>query len=132
MVFSDFHNWAPDQQIILELLLSKNGIRSIESKTCDKGPEIYFALSDFIWATNYRISRYGLGAMIMSFAALYKEHTGHKLKVHRFVKSQVGTFKFADKALNKRHQGMLNEYLKKLNVNVPSASEADILITDDG
>lgn len=132
MVFADSRNWAADQQIILELLLSKNGVMGTESKTYDEGPEIYFAHSDFIWATNYKLSRYGMGALQVSIAALYKEHTGHELKVHRFGKPQAGTFKFANKVLSKWRKGMLDEHLKKLSVNDPHASEADILITEDG
>lgn len=133
LVFADSRNWAADQQIILELLLSKNGVMGTEAKLPDdKSPEIYFAHSDFIWATNYKLSRYGMGALQVSIAALYKEHTGHELKVHRFGKPQVGTFKFANKVLSKWRRGMLDEHLKKLSVNDPNASEADILVNDDG
>lgn len=132
LVFADSRNWAADQQIILELLVSKNGVMGTESKTYDEGPEIYFAHSDFIWATNYKLSRYGMGALQVSIAALYKEHTGHELKVHRFGKPQAGTFKFANKVLSKWRKGMLDEHLKKLSVNDPNASEADILVNDDG
>lgn len=132
LVFADSRNWAADQQIILELLLSKNGVMGTESKVQGEGPEIYFAHSDFIWATNYKLSRYGMGALQVSIAALYKEHTGHELKVHRFGKPQAGTFKFANKVLSKWRKGMLDEHLKKLNINDPNASEADILVNDEG
>lgn len=132
LVFADLRNWAADQQIILELLLSKNGVMGTESKTYDEGPEIYFAHLDFIWATNYKLSRYGMGALQVSIAALYREHTGHELKVHRFGKPQVGTFKFANKVLSKWRQGMLDEHLKKMSVNDPNLGEADILVNDDG
>ncbi|RKP29026.1 HAD-superfamily subfamily IIA hydrolase [Metschnikowia bicuspidata] len=132
LVFADSRNWAADQQIILELLLSKNGVMGTESMTYDEGPEIYFAHSDFIWATNYKLSRYGMGALQVSIAALFKEHTLRELKVHRFGKPQVGTFKFANKVLSKWRKGMLDEHLKKLNVNDPNAGDADILINDDG
>ncbi|KAM9920937.1 hypothetical protein OXX59_006843 [Metschnikowia pulcherrima] len=132
LVFADSRNWAADQQIILELLLSKNGVMGTESKTYDEGPEIYFAHSDFIWATNYKLNRYGMGALQVSIAALYKEHTGHELKVHRFGKPQAGTFRFANKILSKWRKGMLDEHLKKLSVNDPNAEEADILINEDG
>lgn len=132
MVFADSRNWAADQQIILELLLSKNGVMGTESKTYDEGPEIYFAHSDFIWATNYKLSRYGMGALQVSIAALYKEHTGRELKVNRFGKPQKGTFKFANKVLSSWRQGVLDEHLKKLSINDPNANEADILINEDG
>lgn len=132
LVFADSRNWAADQQIILELLLSKNGVMGTESKTYDEGPQIYFAHSDFIWATNYKLSRYGMGALQVSIAALYKEHTGHELKVHRFGKPQAGTFKFANKVLSKWRRGMLDEHLKKLSVNDPNALQADILVNEEG
>lgn len=132
LVFADSRNWAADQQIILELLLSKNGVMGTESKAQGEGPQIYFAHSDFIWATNYKLSRYGMGALQVSIAALYKEHTGHELKVHRFGKPQAGTFKFANKVLSKWRKGMLDEHLKKLSINDPNAGDADILVNDDG
>ncbi|CAK7894072.1 hypothetical protein CAAN1_02S07558 [[Candida] anglica] len=132
MVFADSRNWAADQQIILELLLSQNGVMGTASKTFDEGPEIYFAHSDFIWATNYKLSRYGMGALQVSIAALYREHTGHELKVNRFGKPQKGTFKYANKVLTSWRQGVLDEHLKKLSINDPNADEADILINEDG
>lgn len=132
LVFADSRNWAADQQIILELLLSKKGVMGTESKTFVEGPQIYFAHSDFIWATNYKLSRYGMGALQVSIAALYREHTGHELKVHRFGKPQLGTFKFANKVLSKWRKGMLDEHLKKLPVNDPNASQADILVSEEG
>ncbi|KAK6197363.1 Haloacid dehalogenase-like hydrolase-domain-containing protein [Scheffersomyces amazonensis] len=133
LVFADSRNWAADQQIILELLLSKNGVMGTESKTYDEGPQIYFAHSDFIWATNYKLSRYGMGALQVSIAALYREHTGKELKVNRFGKPQKGTFKFANKVLTHWRQGVLDEHLKKLSISDPNAlTEADILINDEG
>lgn len=132
LVFADSRNWAADQQIILELLLSKNGVMGTQSKTFDEGPQIYFAHSDFIWATNYKLSRYGMGALQVSIAALYREHTGIELKVNRFGKPQKGTFQFANKVLTKWRQGVLDEHLKKLSINDPNAHEADILINEAG
>lgn len=132
LVFADSRNWAADQQIILELLLSKDGIMGTESKSFDEGPQIYFAHSDFIWATNYKLSRYGMGALQVSTAALYREHTGKELKVNRFGKPQPGTFKFANKVLAKWRQGVLDDHLKKLSIDDPEANDADILIQEDG
>ncbi|EGV65902.1 hypothetical protein PSN45_003293 [Yamadazyma tenuis] len=132
LVFADSRNWAADQQIILELLLSKKGVMSTESKTFDEGPSIYFAHSDFIWATNYKLSRYGMGALQVSIAALYREHTGKELKVNRFGKPQKGTFQFANKILTKWRKGVLDEHLKKLSINDPNAEDADILINERG
>lgn len=132
LVFADSRNWAADQQIILELLLSKGGVMGTESKTYDEGPEIYFAHSDFIWATKYKLSRYGMGALQVCIAAIFREHTGKELKVKRFGKPQKGTFKFANTVLANWRRGVLDEHLKKMNIQDPQASEADILVTQDG
>ncbi|KAG7196164.1 uncharacterized protein KQ657_000176 [Scheffersomyces spartinae] len=133
LVFADSRNWAADQQIILELLLSKNGVMGTSSATYNEGPQLYFAHSDFIWATNYKLSRYGMGALQVSIAALYREHTGTELKVNRFGKPQKGTFIFANKVLSKWRKGVLDEHLKKMPVDAPNAlEEADILINEDG
>lgn len=124
MIFADSRNWAADLQIILELLLSVNGRMGTESKTYDEGPQIYFAHSDFIWATDYSLSRYGMGALQVTVAALYREHTGKELKVNRFGKPQPGTFKYAEKVLKNWRKNVLQKQLKndgiqKLNENEP-------------
>ncbi|KAG7857269.1 hypothetical protein KL919_003906 [Ogataea angusta] len=120
LVFADSRNWAADQQIILELLMSKNGVMGTVSETFEEGPSIYFAHSDFIWATNYKLSRYGMGALQVSIAALYREHTGKELKVTRFGKPQRGTFKFAEKVLKNWRQDVLEEHVEEITSAVAS------------
>ncbi|KAG7904840.1 hypothetical protein KL905_002987 [Ogataea polymorpha] len=120
LVFADSRNWAADQQIILELLMSKNGVMGTVSETFEEGPPIYFAHSDFIWATNYKLSRYGMGALQVSIAALYREHTGKELKVTRFGKPQRGTFKFAEKVLKNWRQDVLEEHVEEIASAVAS------------
>lgn len=111
LVFADSRNWAADQQIILDLLLSKKGVLGTLSTTFDEGPSIYFAHSDFIWSTDYGQSRYGMGALQVSIAALYREHTGLEFNPVRFGKPQRGTFKFADKVLTNWRKDVLEENL---------------------
>lgn len=113
LVFADSRNWAADQQIILELLLSKNGVMGTVSETFDEGPGIYFAHSDFIWATDYKLSRYGMGALQVSIAALYREHTGMELQVTRFGKPQRGTFRYANKVLSHWRKDVLEEHVEQ-------------------
>lgn len=114
MVFADSRNWAVDQQIILELLMSKGGYMGTVSETFEDGPPIYFAHSDFIWATNYRLARYGMGALQVSIAALFEEHTGKKLKVKRFGKPQRSTFNFVEKVLCEWRKDILEDHLEEL------------------
>ncbi|ODV97778.1 hypothetical protein PACTADRAFT_279 [Pachysolen tannophilus NRRL Y-2460] len=114
LVFADSRDWATDQQIILDLLLSKKGVMGTRSETFDEGPGLYFAHSDFVWATNYKLSRYGMGALQVSIAALYREHTGKELVVTRFGKPQRGTFKYANKVLSAWRKDVLEDHVEKL------------------
>lgn len=116
LVFADSRNWAADQQIILELLLSENGVMGTVSKTAEEGPALYFAHSDFVWATDYGLSRYGMGALQVSIAALYQEHTGKELQVTRFGKPQRGTFRFAEKVLSKWRKNTLESHVEQLSI----------------
>ncbi|GME86119.1 unnamed protein product [Ambrosiozyma monospora] len=126
LVFADSRNWAADQQIILELLMSKNGYMGTVSETYEEGPSIYFAHSDFIWSTNYKLSRYGMGALQVTIAALFRESTGKELKVTRFGKPQRGTFKFAEKVLTNWRKDVLEEYVEEVESTMGSETSEDI------
>lgn len=138
LVFADSRNWVVDQQIILDLLLSKNGVMGTTSKTFDEGPGIFFAHSDFVWATNYSQSRYGMGALQVSIAALYREHTGMELKVTRFGKPQRGTFRYATKVLTRWRKDLLEQHVDESkgadanpNNSVFDSDDSDSDDTDD-
>lgn len=126
MVFADSRNWAADQQIILELLMSKGGYMGTISDNFEDGPPIYFAHSDFVWATNYRLVRYGMGALQVSIAALFKEHTGKELKVIRFGKPQRTTFKFAEKVLDSWRKDILQDHIEEIT----SCADSTTLTSD--
>ncbi|AOA63039.1 hypothetical protein PP7435_CHR2-0441 [Komagataella phaffii CBS 7435] len=135
LVFADSRNWAADQQIILELLLSKSGFMGTVSDSFEEGPALYFAHSDFVWATNYNLSRYGMGALQVSIAALYREHTGKELQVTRFGKPQRGTFKFASKVLSQWRKDVLEEHVEELTTeegtsDMEEQSPGDPLLND--
>ncbi|OWB81690.1 catalytic activity protein [[Candida] boidinii] len=131
LVFADSRNWAADQQIILELLLSNNGYMCTTSETFDNGPPLYFAHSDFVWATNYKLSRYGMGALQVSIAALYREQTGKELKVTRFGKPQRGTFKYASKVLSNWRKDVLEEYVEEISINGSDSASNLGAVKDD-
>ena len=98
-VFADSRDWAGDQQIILDLCMSKNGRLGTRSETFDEGPPVYFSHNDVIWATNHSFSRIGMGALRASLEAMFKAITGHELKTVAFGKPQLGTFQFATRLL---------------------------------
>jgi HAD superfamily hydrolase (TIGR01456 family) len=98
-VFADSRDWAGDQQIILDLLMSKNGRIGTRSETFQEGPPIYFSHNDVVWATAHDYTRIGMGALRASLEALYKAVTGKELATIAFGKPQLGTFEFATRLL---------------------------------
>jgi HAD superfamily hydrolase (TIGR01456 family) len=99
-VFADSRDWAGDQQIILDVLMTQNGQLNTRSETFDEGPPVYFSHNDMLWSTSHEHSRLGMGALRASLEALYKAVTGGKeLKTIAFGKPQMGTFAFATRLL---------------------------------
>ncbi|KAL2863620.1 phosphatidyl synthase [Aspergillus lucknowensis] len=98
-VFADSRDWAGDQQIILDVLMSKNGSLLERSETFDEGPPIFFSHNDVVWSTSHEHSRIGMGALRASLEALYKAVTGKELQTVAFGKPQLGTYQFATRLL---------------------------------
>lgn len=98
-VFADSRDWAGDQQIILDLLLSKHGQIGTRSETFDEGPPIYFSHNDIVWSTSHDFTRLGMGALRTSLEAMFKALTGKDLVSTAFGKPQIGTFQFATRLL---------------------------------
>lgn len=98
-VFADSRDWAGDQQIILDLLMSQHGRLGTRSKTFDEGPPLFFSHSDVVWSTSHEHTRIGMGALRASLEAVYKAVTGKELQTTAFGKPQIGTFQFATRFL---------------------------------
>lgn len=98
-VFADSRDWAGDQQIILDLLMSKGGYLGTRSETFDDGPPVFFSHNDVIWSASHDLTRLGMGALRLSLEAMYKAVTGKDLNTTAFGKPQIGTFQFATRLL---------------------------------
>jgi HAD superfamily hydrolase (TIGR01456 family) len=98
-VFADSRHWGDDQQIILDLLTSKNGVLGTRSESYDEGPPIYFSHNDIIWSAEHEHTRLGMGALRTSLEAIYQGITGKQLVSTAFGKPQLGTFQFATRLL---------------------------------
>jgi HAD superfamily hydrolase (TIGR01456 family) len=98
-VFADSRDWAGDQQIILDLLMSKNGRLGTRSETFDEGPPVFFSHNDVIWSTSHSLTRIGMGALRASLEAVFKAVTGKEVTTIAFGKPQLGTFQFATRLL---------------------------------
>ncbi|KAF2122933.1 phosphatidyl synthase [Lophiotrema nucula] len=98
-VFADSRDWASDQQIILDLLMSKNGRLGTRSDTFEDGPPVFFSHNDVVWSASHDLTRIGMGALRVSLEAMFKAVTGKDLKTTAFGKPQIGTFEFATRLL---------------------------------
>lgn len=98
-VFADSRDWAGDQQIILDLLMSKKGRLGTRSETFDEGPPIFFSHNDIVWSASHELTRLGMGALRVSLEAMFKGITGKDLISTAFGKPQIGTFQFATRLL---------------------------------
>jgi len=98
-VFADSRDWAGDQQIILDLLMSKDGYLGTRSETFDEGPPLFFSHNDVIWSASHDLTRLGMGALRLSLEAMFRAVTGKELQTTAFGKPQVGTFQFATRLL---------------------------------
>ncbi|KAK6407609.1 hypothetical protein LTR95_018526 [Oleoguttula sp. CCFEE 5521] len=98
-VFADSRDWAGDQQIILDLLLSKRGVLGTRSETFDDGPPVFFSHNDVVWSASHDLTRLGMGALRLSLEAMYKAVTGKDLNTTAYGKPQIGTFQFATRLL---------------------------------
>ena len=98
-VFADSRDWAGDQQIILDLMMSKKGRLGTRSETFDEGPPLFFSHNDIVWSTSHQLSRIGMGALRASTEAMFKAITGKELASTAFGKPQIGTFQFATRLL---------------------------------
>lgn len=98
-VFADSRDWAGDQQIILDLLMSQKGRLGTRSDNFDEGPPVFFSHNDVIWSTSHELSRIGMGALRASLEAMFQAVTGKELKTTAFGKPQIGTFQFATRLL---------------------------------
>ena len=98
-VFADSRDWAGDQQIILDLLMSKGGYLGTRSETYDEGPPVFFSHNDVVWSASHDLTRLGMGALRLSLEAMYKAMTSKELNTTAFGKPQIGTFQFATRLL---------------------------------
>ena len=129
-VFNDPRDWALDSQIILDLLLSKEGILGTYSDKNgdtslpnngwqqDGQPKLFFSNPDLFWATSYHMPRLGQGGFQASLQGVWDATTGGATLSRTVIgKPYPDTYKYAERVLNKHRQQMLGgngEHKKKV------------------
>lgn len=120
-VYSDPRDWALDTTIILDLLLSSQGVLGTLSPkngnsdlpNCgyqqDGQPPLYFSNPDLWWAAKYHLPRLGQGGFREAFEGVWAAVTGGEKKGVKLNKTVIGkpykaTYEFAEKRL-RAHRG---------------------------
>ncbi|KAI9778845.1 MAG: hypothetical protein M1816_003887 [Peltula sp. TS41687] len=125
-VFHDPRDWALDTQVILDALLSSQGIMGTISANNDDAtlpnrgfqqdgqPHIYFSNPDLWWAAQYHLPRLWQGAFREAFEGVWSAVTGGKEKGVELQKTMIGkphqgTFEFAENRLNEHRRNLLRD-----------------------
>ena len=113
-VFNDPRDWALDTQVILDLLLSsqgvfgtiseKNGHEDLPNRGYlqDGQPHLYFSNPDLFWAAAYHLPRLGQGGFREAFEGTWAATTGGPANGVELIKTVIGkpcqgTYEFAER-----------------------------------
>lgn len=110
LVFSDPRDLGTDLQIVIDLLLSKNGyIGTKRDLNADRkagvnlntpAVPIYFCNDDLVWMTEHRHPRLGQGMFRITVERVYEEMTqGAKLETTVIGKPTAHTYRYAENVL---------------------------------
>lgn len=116
LVFHEPRDWALDTAIIIDLLLSSQGMLGTTSKhngdtsrpndgyLQDGQPHIYFSNPDLWWAAGYHLARLGQGAFRNALQGLWAAVTGGSQRKVELYKTVIGkpsktTYAFAEQRL---------------------------------
>ncbi|KAI0971938.1 HAD-like domain-containing protein [Xylaria arbuscula] len=123
-VFNDPRDWAVDTQIILDLLLSQDGVLGTYSPKNGRGgggenygwqadgqPHLYFSNHDLFWSATYHLPRFGQGAFQAALAGIWRQITGGKAELQRTTigKPYPRTYEFAESVLARWRAGLLEK-----------------------
>ncbi|KAF7718437.1 Haloacid dehalogenase-like hydrolase family protein [Penicillium ucsense] len=115
-VFNDPRDWALDTQVIMDLLLSSNGVMGTLSEKNgrpdlpnhgyqqDGQPPLYFSNPDLWWAAAYHLPRLGQGGFREALEGVWAATTGGPGKGIGLKKTVIGkpyqpTYEFAERQL---------------------------------
>jgi HAD superfamily hydrolase (TIGR01456 family) len=142
-VYNDPRDWGLDASVILDLLLSEQGILgTLSSKNGDKSlpnngylqdsqPHLYYSNPDLWWAAKYHLPRLGQGGFREAFAGLWSATTGNAtLEKTVMGKPHQPTYEFAERLLRKYRKNLyssvgLNDPLRRVYM-IGDNPESDI------
>ncbi|EZF30826.1 TIGR01456 family HAD hydrolase [Trichophyton interdigitale MR816] len=141
LVFNDPRDWALDIQIIIDLLLSREGIvGTISDKNNrddlpnrgyqqDGQPALYFSNPDLLWAAGYHQPRLGQGGFCAALEGVWSAMTGGSESGVALLKTMIGkphklTYDFAE-------QRLIELRSKHFQTDAPAPLETIYMIGDN-
>jgi HAD superfamily hydrolase (TIGR01456 family) len=121
-VFSSPRDWGLDLQLVMDLLLSQNGIlgtnspKNGDSSLPNRGyqqdgqPGLYFCNPDLTWASNYPQPRMAQGAFASALEGIWASRTGGAELLNQYVcgKPTEITYNYAERVLLDYHSAQHN------------------------
>ncbi|KAG7696142.1 hypothetical protein KL930_003169 [Ogataea haglerorum] len=116
MVFNDPRDMGSDFQIIMDLLNSEDGLLGTRRTYSSSTPSvpIVFSNNDLLWATDFKLPRFGQGAFKIMIQALY-QHTnnGKQLQQLTLGKPYKVTYDYAHHVLIDFYENLQNGDFEK-------------------
>jgi len=81
LVFHDPRNWGVDIQVMCDLIQS-GGVIGGPHKHSNKPVELIFCNADLLWRSDFDQPRFGQGAFLAAFQAVFKASPIHQLSRH--------------------------------------------------
>ncbi|KAF9390493.1 hypothetical protein CPB97_009085 [Podila verticillata] len=106
MVFHDSVDWGRDLQVMLDALVSRNGLlgttkSQTELHTTKQSVPLYFSNADLVWSNEFPVPRFAQGTFRTCLERIYKDLTGNDLQYTLYGKPHTTTFKYAESVLNR-------------------------------
>lgn len=139
-IYNDPRDWGLDTQIILDLLMSKNGVlgtysdKNGDSSLANNGwqqdnqPRLIFSNPDLFWASSYNLPRLGQGGFRSALEGVWAETTdGASLSKMVIGKPFAATYNYAERVL----QSYRNTLLAGEDKAIPSRLERVFMVGDN-
>ncbi|KAG0017417.1 hypothetical protein BGZ81_010749 [Podila clonocystis] len=106
MVFHDSVDWGRDLQVMLDALVSRNGLlgtikSQTELHTTKQSVPLYFSNADLVWSNEFPVPRFAQGTFRTCLERIFKDLTGNKLEYTLYGKPHATTYKYAESVLNR-------------------------------
>ncbi|KAH7057182.1 HAD-like domain-containing protein [Macrophomina phaseolina] len=125
-VYNDPRDWGLDAAVILDVLLSREGIMgTLSSKNGDRSlpnrgylqdgqPPLYYSNPDLWWAAKYHLSRLGQGGFREALEGIWAAVTGGERNGVELKKEVIGkpfrmTYQFAEERLNRHREDLFGK-----------------------